>query len=199
MKDRVLLMTFSEFGRTVHENGSAGTDHGTAAPMFLLGSSVTGGLHGTMPNLNQTDENGDPAHTVDFRAVYAAVLQQWFGLDAATIEATFGKAIEPMALIGGSQPVSIGEKAPDGPVALEGNYPNPFRNQTRIRFNAPAATNVRLEVFDVQGKRVRVLLDAAVQAGQQEVSFHADGLPSGTYFYRLTTNGGVQTKSMVLL
>ena len=94
---------------------------------------------------------------------------------------------------------SIGEKAPDGPVALEGNYPNPFRNQTRIRFNASAATNVRLEVFDVQGKRVRVLLDAAVQAGQQEVSFHADGLPSGTYFYRLTTNGGVQTKSMVLL
>src|SRR5256712_3548535 len=72
--DRVLVMTWSEFGRQVKENGSAGTDHGTAAPMFLLGAPVKGGLYGEQPSLNDLD-NGNLKFTTDFRSVYASVLQ----------------------------------------------------------------------------------------------------------------------------
>ena len=82
--DRVLLMTFSEFGRTVLENGRRGTDHGSAAPMFLAGSRVKGGLIGKHPNLTDL-ENGGQRHHTDFRRVYATVLDRWLGLDSQAI------------------------------------------------------------------------------------------------------------------
>lgn len=76
--DRVVVLAFSEFGRRVKENGSLGTDHGAAAPMFLLGHPVAGGLHSTYPSLTDL-ENGDLKMTVDFRTVYASVLRDWLG------------------------------------------------------------------------------------------------------------------------
>jgi uncharacterized protein (DUF1501 family) len=76
--DRVLTMTFSEFGRRVAENASRGTDHGAAAPMFLLGGSVQPGLHGKPPSL-ETLQSGELIHTVDFRNVYATILRKWLG------------------------------------------------------------------------------------------------------------------------
>lgn len=82
--DRVVTMVFSEFGRRVQENGSRGTDHGTAAPMFLAGKHVRAGLHGTMPSLSDLDA-GDLKHTVDFRSVYASVLEDWFQADSAQV------------------------------------------------------------------------------------------------------------------
>ena len=82
--DRVLLMTFSEFGRTVAENGRRGTDHGSAGPMFLVGGQVRAGIQGTHPSL--TDLDGDALkHSTDFRAVYAAILDDWLGLPSAAI------------------------------------------------------------------------------------------------------------------
>jgi uncharacterized protein (DUF1501 family) len=74
--DRVLTMTFSEFGRRVAENASRGTDHGAAAPMFLLGGKIQPGLYGRAPSL-ETLQNGDLIHTVDFRNVYATILEKW--------------------------------------------------------------------------------------------------------------------------
>jgi uncharacterized protein (DUF1501 family) len=73
---RVLVLVFSEFGRRLTENASAGTDHGTAAPVFLLGGNLRPGLHGPYPNL-QDLEDGDPKHAIDFRQVYATVLNDW--------------------------------------------------------------------------------------------------------------------------
>ena len=73
---RVVLMTFSEFGRRVAENASAGTDHGKASCLFVAGPAVKGGLHGKHPSLTQL-EAGDIVHTVDFRSVYGALLAQW--------------------------------------------------------------------------------------------------------------------------
>ncbi len=74
--ERVLLMTFSEFGRRVAENANNGTDHGTAAPMFLLGGGVKPGLFGKQPSLTDLD-NGDLKFNIDFRSVYASVLDNW--------------------------------------------------------------------------------------------------------------------------
>lgn len=73
----VILMTYSEFGRRVAENGSRGTDHGTAAPHFLMGGSVKGGLHGIQPSLTDLDHK-DLKHHVDFRQIYSSLEQQWF-------------------------------------------------------------------------------------------------------------------------
>jgi len=74
--DRVLLMTFSEFGRTAAENGRRGTDHGVAGPVFLAGGSLRGGIHGAHPSLTDLDAGALKHHT-DFRSVYATLLQDW--------------------------------------------------------------------------------------------------------------------------
>src|SRR5207245_1994104 len=84
LADRILVMTWSEFGRRVNENGSAGTDHGTAAPMFLLGAPVKGGLYGEAPSLQSLD-NGNLKFTTDFRSVYASVLQCYLNAPAADL------------------------------------------------------------------------------------------------------------------
>ncbi|MFO0879637.1 MAG: DUF1501 domain-containing protein [Gemmataceae bacterium] len=87
--DRVLLMTFSEFGRRVAENRQGGTDHGTSSSLFLLGGSVKPGVHGGPPDLGQLDDQGDLRFQVDFRSVYASVLKHWLGVDPTSIVGRF--------------------------------------------------------------------------------------------------------------
>jgi uncharacterized protein (DUF1501 family) len=87
--DKVAVMTFSEFGRRVAENGSAGTDHGTSLPLFLIGGGIKGGIYGNNPDLRNL-ENGDLRMQTDFRSVYASVIQNWLGADPSkVIEGSF--------------------------------------------------------------------------------------------------------------
>ena len=83
--DRAVLMTFSEFGRRVQQNGSDGTDHGSAAPLFVAGAKVKGGLYGAHPSLTDLVDDGNLNRTTDFRAVYATLLQRWLHADPAKI------------------------------------------------------------------------------------------------------------------
>jgi len=80
-----LIMTYSEFGRRPRENQSNGTDHGTVAPHFVAGGRVQGGLYGATPLLAQLDGSGNLPVGVDFRSIYATVLEQWWGMDAAGV------------------------------------------------------------------------------------------------------------------
>jgi uncharacterized protein (DUF1501 family) len=95
--DRVMIMTFSEFGRRVHENGSKGTDHGAAAPMFLAGGKLKGGLLGAEPSLAPGDlTDGDIKYNTDFRSVYASFLQDWLKTPTAPI---LGRAFETLPIV----------------------------------------------------------------------------------------------------
>ena len=85
-------MTFSEFGRRAKENGSKGTDHGSAAPMFLVGGRVKPGLVGEHPSLTRL-EMGNLKHHTDFRQVYATVLERWLGVPSKPIVGDF-KAVD---------------------------------------------------------------------------------------------------------
>ena len=105
LDDRVLTMTFSEFGRTIHENGSKGTDHGAGAPIMLFGSALKGGFEGATPDLSQPFNQG-AAPTTDFRSVYRTILEQWFSLDADLAQ----------SLVGGPFPVIDGMIAPAPPI-----------------------------------------------------------------------------------
>ena len=94
LAERVAVLTFSEFGRRVAENDSYGTDHGTAAPVFLAGTKVKPGLVGSTPSLVDL-QDGDLKMGIDFRRVYATVLQQWLGLPA---KVAVGGVFEPLPL-----------------------------------------------------------------------------------------------------
>ncbi len=92
--DRVVLMTFSEFGRRVNENASGGTDHGAAAPMFLIGGGTKPGLFGSAPSLTDLDA-GDLKFSTDFRRVYATVLEDWL---RAPSDAVLGRKFDKLTL-----------------------------------------------------------------------------------------------------
>lgn len=83
--DRTMIMTFSEFGRRARQNNSGGTDHGTAAPHFITGGAVRGGLYGQAPDLNRLDGNQNVVYTTDFRQIYTTVAQQWWGVNSETV------------------------------------------------------------------------------------------------------------------
>jgi uncharacterized protein (DUF1501 family) len=94
---RVAVLVFSEFGRRLAENASAGTDHGTAAPLFVAGPAVKAGLHGPYPNLRDLADGGDPKFAIDFRRVYAALLDRWLGCPA---EKVLGGTFEHLPILG---------------------------------------------------------------------------------------------------
>jgi uncharacterized protein (DUF1501 family) len=92
---RVVTLVFSEFGRRVKENNSGGTDHGTAAPVFVLGDKVKGGLYGAYPSLTKLT-NGDLKYEVDFRSVYSTLLDKWLQGDGRSV---LGQSFETMRFV----------------------------------------------------------------------------------------------------
>jgi uncharacterized protein (DUF1501 family) len=97
--DDVLVVTYSEFGRRVEENGSRGTDHGTAAPMFAFGNPVVGGVYGANDDLADLDGDGNLKFAFDFREVYSTVLSRWLGADAGQTDAILGGSFTPVPFL----------------------------------------------------------------------------------------------------
>jgi uncharacterized protein (DUF1501 family) len=195
--DKVVTMTFSEFGRRLQQNGSLGTDHGAAAPMILIGNNVLGGFVGSNPDLSNLDSNGDIKYQFDFRQVYATLLVDHLGFPESEIKEFFYKDIETLPLIKGTTNVTY-NSLPSG-YELTQNYPNPFNPETAINFTLPYPGFVKLKVFDVLGKEITTLVNEYKNPGSYSVSFNAQNLSSGTYFYSIEANGFREVKKMTLI
>jgi hypothetical protein len=116
--ERVALMTYSEFGRRVKENGSRGTDHGSGSCMFVAGTQVVGGLVGKHPSLSDLTD-GDIKYHTDFRRVYSTLLDNWLGVDSTEV---LGEKFEALPLIDRKKKAPIGavlpgQTAPGTPVS----------------------------------------------------------------------------------
>lgn len=200
-QDRVMLMTISEFGRRVEANGTAGTDHGTAAPMFFVGPEVHGGIYGDNPDLSDLDRYGDLKHQYDFKQLYASVLQQWLGVKPSKSALILRGEWDTLPLFV-QAPVSVGGSGVPAGFALEQNFPNPFSRSahgaTTIRFSVPGGST-RLRVYNLQGRLVKTLVDGSMTPGIHDVRFAPGSLPSGTYLYRLESARAVETRSMVVV
>jgi uncharacterized protein (DUF1501 family) len=92
---RVLMLSFSEFGRRVNENYSQGTDHGVAGPVFLYGTPVAGGVIGDHPSLTDLDK-GDLKSATDFRTIYAGIARDWMNVDPARV---IGEQFKPLSFL----------------------------------------------------------------------------------------------------
>jgi len=195
IQDKVVLMTFSEFGRRLNQNGSAGTDHGTAAPLFVIGRNVYGGVYGNNPDLTDLDNSGDIKHKYDFRQLYATLLTQQLGMPIERMPDVLMKGFETLPL--------ISEKAGNlrGPSVfhLEQNYPNPFNPSTTISYYLRIPQAVKLDVFSSAGDRVTTLVNAYQESGSYNVIFDASLYSSGVYFARLDTGGTSKTIKMMLI
>ncbi len=202
---RTLTMTFSEFGRRVNQNGSYGTDHGTAAPLFLFGPSVSGGFHGGAPDLGDVDANGNLKASVDFRSVYATVLRSWLGLDDTSTAQILGGAYPSLDLLSTGAGAIAGRRAASattsstGPLALAPPMPNPVRGSSALRFSLPSASHVDLDLYDMAGRRVAVVATGAHAAGEHTARLDARDLAAGTYVVHLVASAGSVTQTMTVV
>lgn len=189
----VLVMSFSEFGRTIFENGSAGTDHGTGAPMIVVSGddSMGNGFIGTPMDLVNTDIYGDPIFDTDFRSAYATILQNWMCADPATINHVLGNDFDRLddLLPSATPPVGSNDKA-----ALLGHNPAKSTPGTiEIKYAIKAKGMVRLQLLDTAGHPLRTLVSDFRERGSYTLSFRPTDLflPPGEYRYRLDTGGKV--------
>lgn len=197
-EDRVIGMTFSEFGRRIISNASGGTDHGAAAPLMVFGKKVIPGIIGTNPAIPSTvtASNNVPMQ-YDFRSVYASILKDWFGVPQSELEAVLLKNFQSLPIV--TQPTSaVGPAAVPQDIALHQNYPNPFNPTTRIRFTSNGGY-ILLQIYNSLGQEISTLVDATISTGDHEIVFNGEGLSSGTYYCRLQQGASVKITSMMLV
>ncbi|GAB3042792.1 DUF1501 domain-containing protein [Spirosoma pulveris] len=195
LANRVTVMTFSEFGRRVNQNGTNGTDHGTAAPLFVVGEPVRGGIVGDAPVLSDLDSNGDLKFTNDFRQVYASVLRDHLGVDAGTTQSILGREFETLPIFRQIRTMELAE----GSISLGQNTPNPFVESTEIQFTIEQAGSARLALYDLTGREVSIIRDGHFDRGSYSVTVRGANLTAGHYFYSLQTDNGRQVKRLIKL
>ena len=201
VEDRVIGMTFSEFGRRIKSNASFGTDHGTAAPLFVFGSSANPGILGANPVLPANPTvNDNILMQYDFRWVYSSVLKDWFGASQIELQNVLFNNTQTLPIIKPSAVTAAQDtRALPAEFALYQNYPNPFNPSTQIRYDLSRGAYVTLEVYNSAGQRVTVLVSGEQTAGEHQVTFDGRGLASGAYLYRLQAGDFISTKKLLLL
>ena len=199
LEDRVLGMTFSEFGRRVMSNASGGTDHGAAAPMFLFGSQVMPGLLGNNPVISpNTNFTTNLPMQYDFRSVYASVLRDWFCMAQADVDTVLLNTYQPLAVVDpdGCLGIGIHEANQGSGTSLLEAWPNPFTDRTSLRFTSEGG-RVAIHIFDDQGRVVRLVRNQDMAAGTHTVDVDLEDLPAGLYHCRLQNGRRQQVKDLL--
>ena len=190
--DKVTIITTSEFGRRVEENGSYGTDHGTSAPHMVISNSVNGGIYGSTPDLLNLDEYGNLLIQNDYRSVVGSVLRGHFGASNSVLNSVFGGSFPALPLLqtttdAGEQEVAFTDR-------LHAPSPNPYRGSAGqpldLRFELARPSNVTLRVFDTQGRMVAKVAEGTYGAGSHRVAWRPSNLPAGSYHLRMEQSGG---------
>lgn len=181
--DRVMGMTFSEFGRRIVSNASLGTDHGSSAPMFIFGEHVEGGVLGDNPVLDRSMTYADNLpFEVDFRQVYASVMEQWLCVPEADISGVLLKDMDRVTIApnAGCIPTSVRDANQLAGIRYLQVTPNPLNGVGRVIFLS-SGERVRISLTDMNGMVLRTVGDGVYPRGSQEISFETAGLPPGHY------------------
>ncbi|MEM1325562.1 MAG: DUF1501 domain-containing protein [Bacteroidota bacterium] len=185
-QDKVLSMTFSEFGRRPRQNAADGTDHGAAAPVLLFGEGLNGSMiQGGRPDLNDLDQNDNIKYDVDFRDIYATILDYWLCIPSDTVDQVIGRVSPRLNLGFDCQPTSV--------TSLGATQPFRHRVLTEssseiiLKYELPSTAQVRVDVVDVMGRSIQTLQNGRQVPGQHQLRFsaHEHRIPNGQYFYRI--------------
>lgn len=199
IEDRVIGMTFSEFGRRMKSNSSFGTDHGAAAPVFVFGKNVRPGIVGNNPTIPTTASvNDNIPFQYDFRSIYASLLKQWFCVNDTDLQTIMLKNFQdiPLAINASCKTTGLEEIIRGSGEELITNYPNPFTQSTSVSFRTRGGHTL-IQVLDQLGRVVKVLTDKEYVAGVYTVSFDSHGMPPGVYYARFQNGALQQVRSML--
>ncbi len=192
--DRVVGMTYSEFGRRIKSNGSNGTDHGSAAPLFIFGKHVMGGVLGDTPSIPAISTvNDNLPFQYDFRSIYSTILANWLCVNDKDLEQIMLKNFQVLPLVNSGackKAVNLsGEQ-------LLSNYPNPFTSTTIITFKT-AGGHTLIQIMDTMGRVLANLTDKDYLPGTYTVVFDSKSLPNGVYYARLQNMATQQVRTML--
>jgi uncharacterized protein (DUF1501 family) len=192
--DRVVGMTFSEFGRRIKSNGSMGTDHGAAAPLFIFGKNVLAGVTGDTPVIpSNASVNDNLPFQYDFRSVYSTILSNWLCVNELDLQQIMLKNFQLLPLVNAGtckKAVNLSGEL------LISNYPNPFTSSTIITFKT-AGGHTLIQVIDMMGRVITNLTDQDYPAGTYTVVFNGSHLPTGVYYARLQNLSVQQVRPMI--
>jgi uncharacterized protein (DUF1501 family) len=224
--EKVLSMTFSEFGRRIFENGSNGTDHGKAAPTLFFGPALNGSAFvGEHPTLDNPDGRGNLEYTMDFRDLYATVLAEWLCVDIPTVEQHiyFGPNTYKPVDLGfncsgvdfpdiaysdgdvtppeGTEPT---EPTPYDPSLLDAIVHKPFyptEKNPHIYLEMPFSAHVDIQLFNILGQKIGTVFNEMMLEGQVEINIRErvpQHLAAGKYIYRIDVQNQKMAKSVMV-
>jgi hypothetical protein len=198
LEKKVLGMTFSEFGRTIYENASNGTDHGWGTPMMLFGGGIGNGFTGTYQDLSNPDPYSDPPFSVDFRSVYATLLQDWLGNDPNLVNFVLG---QQHPIIDGLVPAVAPIPGDNETAVLLGHNPSLVEaGVTEIKYSMLQDGPLRLQILDSAGHSLRTLINEYKGRGSYTFQLRPSDwyLSPGVYQYRLQSGGKVYQRAITL-
>lgn len=199
IEDRVMGMTFSEFGRRIKSNASTGTDHGAASPLFVFGKNVKPGVIGTNPVIPTTvNVNDNVPFQYDFRSIYASILNQWFCVNATDLQTIMFKNFQniPLATNSACSTTGLDDIYRNAGEQLIINYPNPFVERTKITFKTKGGHTL-VHIIDTLGRSIQTLTDKEYAPGVYNVDFDSTGLPQGVYYARFQNGSTQQVRPML--
>ncbi len=223
--DKVLSMTFSEFGRRIFENGSNGTDHGKAAPTLFFGSGLNGSAFvGEHPTLDDPDGRGNLEYTMDFRDLYATVLAEWLCVDIPLVEQhLLDHPYAPVNLgfncSGIDFPdIAYSDGSPTLPTQPEPTEPTPFNpdllnaivhkpfyptdENPHIYLEMPFSAHVDIQLFNILGQKVGTIYNEIMLEGSIEINIRERmprHLATGKYIYRIDVQNQKMSKSIMVV
>lgn len=186
--ERVLSLTFTEFGRRAKSNDSYGTDHGTATPVFVFGTQLNSGIYGVNPGLKPEDmHNYNLIYNIDYRQIYTSVIQDWFeGDDQALIDTGFSDWVNsklPIVASTGTHSFTPGKN----PTSLY-LYPNPAKDLLHIQYQLELRGAVILQVIDSAGRKVKSLRQEG-SFGPNATTLNVSDLKEGIYHLQMIHKG----------
>lgn len=186
--EKVLSLTFTEFGRRAKSNDSYGTDHGTATPVFVFGTQLNNGIYGVNPSLKPEDLNNyNLVYNIDYRQIYTSIIQDWFeGDDQALIDTGFSDWVDtrlPIVDIGGTHAYSPGKN----PTSLQ-LYPNPVKDMLHIQYNLEFRGATSLHIIDGAGRRLKSVQQEGV-FGPNATTLDVSDLKEGMYHLQMIHRG----------
>ena len=195
VEERVVGMTFSEFGRRIKSNSSTGTDHGAAAPVFLFGKNVIPAVLGNNPTLpvNATVNDNIPMQ-YDFRSIYATLLENWLCVKNADLQQIMLKNFQSLPLVNAAGCKIVAPNS-SGNSYLE-IWGTPFTQSTKIVYKTDGGHTL-LQIFDTLGRLITTPVDADLAAGSYNYTFVSGPLPAGVYYVRLQNGATQQVKAMI--
>ena len=195
LEERVLGMTFSEFGRKIISNGGVGTDHGSAGPMMVFGQCVNQGVIGDNAVIaDEVDSDEGVAMQYDFKWIYGSILMDWFDVEEDKVKALLSQDFQYIPVVGSCETTRTQEIVN---IIDTQAFPSPFGQTFNLKFSLLGNQDVRIDLSNVEGKEVKVISNKKYTSGEHQVLIEGHGLPSGVYFVRIQAGNGVKTLRVV--